>query len=143
MVIGQAWFNANPELRTHLRNTNEARAAAFYAAWRRVSAPLRGLVEYLRRVRREHQTYDALSRLGDHALSDIGLSRSEIGNVAQAVAAEPLEAGMTIADLRWAHSSESTGIEAPALPLLRAVERRSRGVPQPTAAPVQQDRAAA
>ena len=140
MLIGQVWLNANPELRTHLRKTSEARAAAFYAAWRRVSAPLRGLAEFLRRVHRERQTYDALSRLGDRALSDIGLSRSEVRSVSQAIAAEPLEAGMTIADLRRARSGVFTGNEAPVAPMHRTVEQRSRGVAQPPAAPVQQDR---
>ena len=140
MVIGQAWINANPELRVHLRNTNEARAAAFYAAWRTVSAPLRDLVEVLRRVRREHQTYDALSGLGDRALNDIGLARSEIRSISHEIAAEPLEGGMTIAGLRRVRSGVSTGNETPVVPLPRIVERRSRGVPQPATAPVDQDR---
>ncbi len=139
MVIGQAWFNANPELRVHLRNTNEARAAAFYAAWRTVSAPLRSLAEVSRRVRRERQTYDALSGLGDRALNDIGLSRSEIRSVSQEIAAEHLEAGMTIADLRRVRSGVSTGNEAPVAPLPRIVEQRGRGVTQPAAVPVNQD----
>jgi uncharacterized protein YjiS (DUF1127 family) len=143
MVIGQVWINANPELRTHLRKTSEARAAAFYSAWRTVTAPLRSLAELLRRARLQRQTYGALSRLGDHALSDIGLSRSEIGSVSKAIAAEPLEAGMTIADLRRVRSGVSTGNETPVAPLPRIVERRSRGIPQPATAPVNQDRVAA
>ena len=138
MVIGQAWFNANPELRAHLRNTNEARAAAVYAAWRTVSAPLRNLAEILRRVHRERQTYDALSGLGDRALNDIGLSRSEIRSISQAIAAESLEVGMTIADLRRVRSGVSTGNEATVTQLPRIVEQRSRGVTQPATAPVQQ-----
>ena len=56
MVIGQMWINANPALRDHLRQANKQRSAAFYAAWRAVTAPLRGLVEALRRVRRERET---------------------------------------------------------------------------------------
>jgi len=143
MVIDQVWFNANPELRVHLRKANEVRSAAFYAAWRVATAPLRALVEVLRRSRRQHQTYGALIRLSDRALDDIGLARSEIGNVAHAVAAAPLEAGLTIADLRRADSSAFTGREAPVVPLSRAIERRGRGFPQATAASAQQDRAAA
>ena len=41
MVIGQIWLNANPELRGHLHKVNEERSAAFYAAWRAVTAPVR------------------------------------------------------------------------------------------------------
>ena len=109
---------------------------------------MRSLAEILRRVHRERQTYDALSGLGDRALSDIGLSRSEIRSVSQAIAAESLEAGMTIADLRRVRSGVYTGNEAPVTPLPRIVEQRSRDVPLPAAAPVQQgpvqqDRAAA
>jgi uncharacterized protein YjiS (DUF1127 family) len=143
MVIDQVWFNANPEMRVHLRKANEARAAALYSAWRAVTAPLRGLAEALRRARRQHQTYGALIRLSDRTLNDIGISRSEIGSIAQAIAAEPLEAGLTIADLRRVRSSAFTGRDAPVVPLPRAVERRVRGAAQATAASAQQDRAAA
>ncbi len=87
MVIGQVWINANPELRDHLRTANEARSATFYAAWRAVTAPVRGLIEAVRRVRRERETYHALSRLSDHLLKDVGISRSEIGSIAQSTAA--------------------------------------------------------
>ena len=52
MVIGQIWLNANPELRDHLRRVNEERSAAFYATWRAVTAPVRGLIEAARRARR-------------------------------------------------------------------------------------------
>ena len=68
MVIGQIWLNANPELRDHLRKVNEERSAAFYAAWRAVTTPVRRLIEAVRRVRRERETYGALSRLSKAAL---------------------------------------------------------------------------
>jgi uncharacterized protein YjiS (DUF1127 family) len=147
MVIGQVWINANPELRGHLRKANEARSATFYAAWRAVTAPVRGLIEALRRVRRERETYGALSRLNDRQLQDIGLSRSEIGSIAQAVAAEPPEAGLTIAELRQTRRIVPAGRDAQVVPLPRADERRSRGgswvAPQSTAAAsAQRDRAA-
>ncbi len=87
MVIGQIWINANPELRGHLRTANEARSAAYYANWRAVTAPFRGFIEAVRRVRRERETYGALSRLNDHMLKDVGISRSEIGSIAQSTAA--------------------------------------------------------
>ncbi len=100
MVTGQSSINANLALRDHLRKANEERSAAFYATWRAVTAPVRGLIEVLRRVRRERETYGRLSRLSDYMLKDIGISRSEIGSIAQAVAATAPEAGLTIAELR-------------------------------------------
>ncbi len=87
MVIRQVWINANPDLRDHLRTASEARSATFYAAWSAVTAPVRGFIEAVRRFRRERETYGALSRLNDHMLKDIGISRSEIGNIAQSLAA--------------------------------------------------------
>ena len=63
MVIGQIWLNANPELHNHLRKVNEERSAAYYATWRTVTAPVRGLIEALRRAYREGKTHRALSRL--------------------------------------------------------------------------------
>ncbi len=157
MVIGQIWINANPELRDHLRKVNEARSAAFYATWRAATAPVRGLIEVLRRARRERQTYGELSRLNDRQLKDIGISRSEIGSIAQAVAVEPPEAGLTIAELRQTRSIVPAGrrgavinvwrsIRGP-VPLPRADQRRSRAdswaAPQtPAAASAQRDQAA-
>ncbi len=87
MVIGQVWINATPELRDHLHKVNEERSAAFYATWRAATAPVRGLIEAVRRARRERETYGRLSSLSDHMLKDIGISRSEIGNIAQSLAA--------------------------------------------------------
>ncbi len=87
MVIRQVWINANPELRDHLHKVNEARLATFYAPWRAVTAPVRGFIKAVRRFRRERETYGRLSNLSDHMLKDIGISRSEIGNIAQSIAA--------------------------------------------------------
>ena len=87
MVMRQVWINANPELRDHLRNVNEERSTTFYAAWRTVTAPVRGFIKAVRRFRRERETFGALSSLNDHMLKDIGVSRSEIGNIAQSLAA--------------------------------------------------------
>ena len=87
MVIGQVRINANPELRDHLRTANEVRSATFYAAWRAVIAPFRGFIGAVRRFRRERETYGRLSSLSDHMLKDIGISRSEIGSIAQSLAA--------------------------------------------------------
>ncbi len=147
MVIGQIWINANPELRDHLRKANEARSAAYYANWRAVTAPFRGLVEALRRVRRERETYGRLSRLNDRQLKDIGISRSEIGSIAQAVAAEPPEAGLTIAELRQIRQTAPTGRDAHVVSLPRADQRRGRAgswaAPQtPAAASAERDRVA-
>ncbi len=127
MVIGQVWINANPELRDHLRKANEERSAAFYAAWRAVTAPFRGLVEALRRARGERETYRNLSRLSDRQLKDIGISRSEIGGIAQAAAAEPPKAGLTLAELRQNRRTTPAGRGAQVVPLPRADQRRSRG----------------
>ncbi len=147
MVIGQIWINANPELRGLLRKANEERSAAYYATWRTVTAPVRGLVEALRRAYREGKTHRALSRLSDRQLRDIGISRSEIGSIAQAVAVAPPEVGLTIADLRRIRSGASAGRDARVAPLPRADQRRgragSRVAPQtPAAASAQHDRAA-
>ena len=87
MVIGQIWINANPELRGHLRTANEARSAAYYANWRAVTAPFRGFIKAVRRFRRERETYGRLSSLSDHMLKDIGIHRSQIGSIAQSLAA--------------------------------------------------------
>jgi uncharacterized protein YjiS (DUF1127 family) len=147
MVIGQIWINANPELRGHLRTANEARSAAYYANWRAVTAPFRGLVEALRRVRRERETYGRLSRLNDRQLKDIGISRSEIGSIAQTVAAEPPEAGLTIAELRQIRQTAPAVRDAHVVSLPHADQRRSRGgsraAPQtPAAASAERDRVA-
>ena len=141
MGIDQIWYNANPELRGHLRRANEERSAAFYAAWRAVTAPVRGLIEALRRVRRHRETYGALSRLNDRHLQDIGISRSEIGSVAQAVAAESLEADMTIAELRQTRSFVAARRDADVVVLPQAGQRRSTAA-RPPAGHFQPDRIA-
>ena len=104
MVAHYIAQNANPELRVHLRKANEARAATFYAVWRALTAPLRRLAEAVRRAERKRATAGALSRLSDHHLADIGISRSEISGVADAIARQPLAAGLTIAELRRTES---------------------------------------
>jgi len=138
MVIGQIWINANPTLRGHLRKANEKRSAAYYATWRAVTAAVRGLIEAVRRFRGERETYRKLSRLNDRQLQDIGISRSEIGSIAKTVAAEPPEAGLTIAELRQIRQTAPAGHDAQVAPLPRADQRRSQGgswvAPQSTAA---------
>ena len=104
MDIGHTRCNAIPGLHDHLRKTNEAHSAVFYATFntieRAIAATLRGFFEVLRRVHRRRKTYRELSRLDDRMLKDIGLSRSEIGGVAQTLAEESPEVGLTIADIR-------------------------------------------
>ena len=145
MVIGQIWIHANPTLSGHLRKANEERAAAFYATWRVVASSVRGLIEAVRRARRASETYGSLSRLNDRQLQDIGISRSEIGSVAQAVAEAPPGAGLTIAELRRSRQPAPAGHDARVVPLVRADQRRgSRAAPQPaTAVAAESDRAAA
>jgi len=129
MVTDYIWQNANPELRGHLRTANEARAAAYYAAWRALTAPLRALVQALgqalSQARREGENFRALNRLGDRQLQDIGISRSEIGIVAKAIAEKPLEAGMTIAELRLTESIGSAGGGVTATPRPHVAQHRS------------------
>ncbi len=135
MVIGQIWLNANPELSDHLRKVNEERSAAFYAAWRAVTAGVGGLIEAVRRARRASETYGSLSRLNDRQLQDIGISRSEIGSIAQAAAEAPPGDGLTLAELRQTRSFVPTGRDAQVVPLARAEQRRgSRAAPQPASA---------
>ncbi len=59
------------------------------ANWRAATAPFRRFIEAVRRVRRERETYQALSRLSDHMLKDIGIHRSEIDSIAHSMAAGP------------------------------------------------------
>jgi len=145
MVIGQIWLNANPGLRDHLRSVNEERSAAFYATWRAVTARVRGLVEAVRRIRREGETYGTLSRLNDRQLRDIGISRSEIGGIAQATADVLPGDALTIAELRRSRQTALAGPDANVVPLARADQRRaSRVAPQSTSAvPAESRRAAA
>ncbi len=104
MHIDNTRCNANPGLHDHLRKTNEAHSAAFFATFntieRAIAATLRGFFEVLRRVYRRRKTYRELSRLSDRQLKDIGISRSEIDGVAQTLAGESPEVGLTIADMR-------------------------------------------
>ncbi len=147
MVTGQTSINANPELHDHLRKAKEERSAAFYAAWRAVTALFRGFIGAVRRFRRERETYGRLSSLSDHMLKDIGISRSEIGSIVQAVAAEPPEAGLTIAELRQIRRAAPAGRDAHVVSLPHADQRRSRGgsqaAPQtPAAASAERDQVA-
>ncbi len=135
MVIGQIWLNANPGLRDHLRKVNEERSAAFYATWRALTAGVAGLIEAVRRARRASETYGRRSRLNDRQLQDIGISRSEIGSVAQLAAEVPPRDGLTIAELRQRRQTAPAGPDARVVPLARAEQRRgSRVVAQPTSA---------
>ncbi len=113
--------------------------------WCDVTAPFRGFIEAVRRVRRERETYHALSRLSDHMLKDIGISRSEIGSIAQAVAEAPPGDGLTIAELRRSRQTAPAGPDARVVPLARAGQRRgSRVAPQPArAVPAEPGRVAA
>lgn len=103
MAFQYIWLNANPEHRQLLRQANEARAAAYYAAWRAtvrvLGAPFRRLAAAIRTAHRVRRTRDALAALGDHQLADIGLHRGEIAGIARAVAAEPAGARVALSDL--------------------------------------------
>lgn len=122
MSIHYIWLNANPELQEQLREASEARAAAFYAAWkatvRVLVDPVRALVERIHHARRARATYRELSALSDHHLRDIGLFRAEIAGIADAVAASSPDVGLTLAELRQVRSapSASRGSRREALP---------------------------
>lgn len=111
MVIHYIWRNANPNYETQLRQANEARAAAFYAGWRRLAGAIGGAVtrfiEAQRRAARARRTEEALSALSDRHLRDIGLERGEIQSVARRMAERPT--GATLADLPRLRSVSGTG----------------------------------
>jgi uncharacterized protein YjiS (DUF1127 family) len=138
MTIGRIWLFANPELSDHLRRADEARAAAYYAAFRAVArvvaAPFQFLAERLRRVRQARETYHALAGLSDHSLRDIGLSRSEIRDIALGIAELPRGTDVTLADLRGVRSESSGHDDASPLPHSAAEDRRTRPTPQEAAA---------
>jgi uncharacterized protein YjiS (DUF1127 family) len=135
MTIGHIWYIANPELRDHLRQANEERAAAFYAAFtalgRAIAAPVEWLLKGLRSTDRKRATYQALSRLSDHQLQDIGVWRSEIASVAEAVAKQPPEVEVTLADLRNIRSGQPVDGGGAARPVVQLDEQRSRATERP------------
>lgn len=104
MAIGHIWAIANPELRGHLHRGSEARAAAFYAAYKAVAAAFGKVAERVRRAREARQTYHALAGLSDRTLKDIGISRSEILDVALGVHELPSDSHPTLAELRGVRS---------------------------------------
>ena len=134
MIPDTIWPYATPAQRDQMRTINEARAATYYAAWRALTAPLRALVRALDRTlgqaRRAGETFRALNRLSDRQLQDIGISRSEIGSVANAIAAKPLATGTTLAELRQAEIVTSPGNDVAATPRFQAPRRPEAPVPQ-------------
>jgi uncharacterized protein YjiS (DUF1127 family) len=130
MSIGQIWLNANPDLSDHLRRANEARAAAYYAAFKAVAEavakPIRHLAERLRRARRARQTYHALAGLSDHNLRDIGLSRSEVHSIAHGIAELPDGTDATLAELRGIRREVPAGDDVPSARRPAAEARRVR-----------------
>lgn len=105
-----------PELDQRLRAAHEARAAAFRAAWkaggRAISAALRRflrVVEAVRRSQRAERTRNALGALSDRDLKDIGLTRGDIHEIAEAVADAPADSRVTFAEVRGLRSPSSKG----------------------------------
>lgn len=96
--------STSPELDRHLRQANEERAAAVYAAWTAtrsgVSAIVGNLAGFVSRVRRARRTSGALKALSDRQLRDIGVNRADIESVAEAVATQGSPTGVTLEDLR-------------------------------------------
>jgi len=102
MSLGYIRFAENPENREILRRINEARAAAFYGAWRGLIDGLAdtaaAIAERIARLQRAGELRAELRRLDDRALRDIGLSRADVEaleagripeQVAEGIAAEP------------------------------------------------------
>lgn len=106
----------------YLAEANVARSAVFYTAWkaigRIVAASARWLAEAHQRARMARKTYRTLHALSDRQLNDIGLSRDEIGSVAEAVVHAPPTTGLTIAELRQARPlmADSRSVQVAQLP---------------------------
>ena len=124
MHTGYTWFVVNPEQRDHLREINEARAAAFLdavSALGRAAATVIGAVTGLPRrlaaARRARRTRAALAGLSDAMLDDIGLARGEIETIVEAVRRSPGQDPLVTLGHR------APGADAPtrALPLPRQV----------------------
>lgn len=77
------FLSENPHYEGLLRERNEARSAAFYAAARPLRNVIAATVEAARRWRRERQVIEDLSVLDDRLLRDIGISRADIRTIAQ------------------------------------------------------------
>lgn len=106
-------------------------ASAIRALVHAVSAPLQGIAAARRRARRAQETYRQLSRLSDHDLNDIGLLRAEIGSVADALAAEPRAARLTVADLRRRWMDGLGHQSAEVVPLSESPDRLRQPEPRP------------
>ncbi|MCA8929456.1 MAG: DUF1127 domain-containing protein [Alphaproteobacteria bacterium] len=60
-------------------------------------------LEPMRRAARRRQTLRELGRLDDRALADIGISRADIGRIADITARQAPDEAMTAADLHRRH----------------------------------------
>ncbi|MGB8622494.1 MAG: DUF1127 domain-containing protein [Paracoccaceae bacterium] len=105
MKIDYFWIHnhASSEARDIDRRRSEARAAAYYTAfrsvWRVVSAPFRRLDRELTLAAQARETRKDLYRLNDHMLRDIGITRADVECIADAASARDDRAGITHADL--------------------------------------------
>jgi len=104
MHPGYAKFLADPAHRDHLDRIARLRATAFAAAARGVGARLSALVgtiaQAVRGWRRMRETRHALAALDDRALRDIGLTRSDIAPVVEAVRRAPERDPLRVVGLR-------------------------------------------
>lgn len=146
--LDHIWISANPEYREQLRRANEARAAAYYAAWRATVRALgnafEGLAAAVARGRRKRRTYLALQALSDRELQDIGLVRGEIEGISAAAAAVPHGVYPRVSDLRQDRLSGAGGRaqETPDLaPSGRRRRKRGPWVARPSLPAVQRARA--
>ena len=87
-----------------LRRAIEARLDAGRAPFRRfvdaIAQPVKRVIEAERRSRRRREAHRDLSRLGDHILADIGLTRNSIVDVVEAMDRSECKPAEQLDDLR-------------------------------------------
>ena len=110
MDIG--FLRPDPESNAQFLRARHARAAVLYGGLSVLAVPLasaiRTLLERIRQRRRRRQTILELNALGDTELKDIGLRRSDIEHVADALASRPSDAALRLADLPDRRPSDSS-----------------------------------
>lgn len=124
------YYSTKPSPDSYLQMAKAKRAAMFYAAAKAVaralSASTRGIVDRLRRLVAEHQTYRKLSALSDHRLQDIGIDRNEIASVARGVTVRAADFDATIAKSRRGPVLSSGGTQADVFDFPRCDESQRR-----------------
>lgn len=107
MINYNPWLSNDAHSRTLQAQHNENMAASYFEALKplRVAldttlSPLRHAAQFWRRRQLHNKAVRELSALDDHMLKDIGISRSQIGNVALMASLEPQSAGLARSSIR-------------------------------------------